>query len=275
MNDIDKKLQNYLKLWSLSEPKLLATTPTSFIYEVSSGEDFILKILTPIGLQDEKESAAVLTAWQGRGAVSLKAFDQGALLIERLEGPNLYAFSASDQEEQATQILCGIIRKIHANPIPQRHTIPLLGVLFEPLMNFQQIPSDKKKLFKKAVEMGRHLLQTQSEVVLLHGDLHHENVMKRKTGEYVCFDPKGFIGDPSYEIATILKNPWDYPAISEREDLCLARAQSFAEALQLPLDRILGFAFVHMCLSAMWALQDGGDPSHQLKIASFLESHVS
>lgn len=268
-------MQKYLNLWGLSEPKLLATTPTSFIYEVLKSEKFILKILTESGAVDEKASSAVLSAWDGQGAVALKAFDEGALLIERLEGSNLYSFSEVNQEEKATEIFIQIIRKIHAHPIPQTHSIPNLSVLFKPLEKFTQFSSDNRQLFEKAVRVSQQLLATTADVVVLHGDLHHENVMQRKSGEYVCFDPKGFIGDPCYEMATILKNPWAFPAISEREDLCLARAQRFADALQLPLDRILNFAFVHMCLSAMWAIEDGQDPSHQMTIASFLEKHVS
>lgn len=275
MVDIDRKLQSYLKIWELSQPRLLAVTPTSSIYEVSKGEDLILKIFTPSGAIDEKSSSEVLKIWNGDGAAHLHAFDEGALLIERLYDPHLDSFSAKNEEDQATEIFIQIIQKIHVHPIPRNHTIPELATLFKPLDTFTQFPASRKNLFQKAVEISHSLLATQQNVVVLHGDLHHENVMMRKTGEYVCFDPKGFIGDPCYEIATILKNPWSVPQISENEDLCLARAERLAKVLELPLQRILDFAFVHMCLSTMWAFQDGQDPTHQLRIASFLEKHVS
>jgi streptomycin 6-kinase len=253
----------------------VATTLTSFIYEVTRGEKLILKIFTSTGAEDEKASSEVLTAWNGNGAVKLMAFDKGALLIERLEGANLYCFSESNQENQATDVFTQIIKKIHSCAIPKEHSIPDLSELFKPLRSFTDFPPDKKYLFQKAMEISHLLLSTQNEVVILHGDLHHENVMKRKNGEYICFDPKGFIGDPCYEIATILKNPWGFPQISEREDLCLERAKVLADSLGLSLSRIIDFAFVHMCLSTMWAIQDGQDFAHQMKVASFLERHVS
>ncbi|WP_413287938.1 aminoglycoside phosphotransferase family protein [Bdellovibrio sp. HCB337] len=275
MQNIGSKLEKYLTLWNLSDPKLVATTPTSFIYEVSRDEDLILKIFTETGAIDEKASSSVLAAWNGNGSVELKASDDGALLIERLEGPNLYFYSESKNETKATEIFVHIIKKIHSSPLPKNHSIPELSTLFKTLYDFTGSPEKHRPLFQKSVEVARSLISTQNKVVLLHGDLHHENVMKRKHGEYVCFDPKGFIGDPCYEIATILKNPWDFPEISENEKLCIERANMFADSLKLPVQRILEFSFVHMCLSAMWAIQDGQDYSHQMKIAQFLESYIS
>jgi len=115
----------------------------------------------------------------------------------------------------------------------------------------------------KGKKLSEHLLSTQTKEVLLHGDLHHENILKNSNGEYVCFDPKGMVGDPSYELGTTLKNPWGYPEVSQDIEMFKKRAEEFSKGLSLPLDRIIGFTFVHLCLSIGWAIEDGGDFSHQ------------
>lgn len=273
MSGADQHLTRNLLQWNLSKPVLLANTPTSHIFEVLREEEpLILKIFTELGMQDEGKSEEVLSIWNGCGAVQVIASDPSALLFEKLEDPNLYDFSERNQEDTATEIFVQIIQKIHSVSIPNKHSLPDLFHLLAPMQNF-----DHQQLlpFQRAFEIGLDLLKTESRKVLLHGDLHHENVLRRKNGDYVCFDPKGFIGDPCYEIAAILRNPWAYPKISEDESTCIHRANTFSKLLNLPLDRILKFAFVQMCLSVMWAVQDGRDYNHQLKIARFLEKYTS
>jgi len=275
MDAIEIKLQEYQSKWNLTDVQLLASTPTSFIFEVhQEKEALILKIFTPTGAVDEKHGAEVLNLWNGQGAAKVIAHDEGAVLLEKLYGPNLYSFSELDREDLASELFISIIKKIHAVKVPEQHHIPTLKKLFEPLYKFQTGPEEIMPLVMQALFLADELQMTEERTVVLHGDLHHENVMRRSSGDYVCFDPKGLIGDPCYEIATILKNPWDYPQISHKETLCIERAAKFANSLKLSYERIIKYAFVHMCLSMMWALEDGRDYSHPFEIAQFLEKHV-
>lgn len=248
--------------------------PVLFLKVHQNKETLILKIYTQVGAVDEMHGAEILSLWSGQGAAKVFAYDNGAVLIEKLYGPDLYAFSEMGREDLATEVFINIIKKIHAVQVPEQNTLPPLKKLFETLYKFKKGPEEIMPLVLHALYLADELQMTQEHTVLLHGDLHHENVMRRSSGDYVCFDPKGFVGDPSYEIATILKNPWDYPQISQIEQVCLERAAKFARALKLPYERILKYAFVHMCLSMLWALEDGLDYSHQYEIALFLEKHV-
>ena len=42
--------------------------------------------------------------------------------------------------------------------------------------------------------------------MLLHGDLHHDNILQN-SGSWLAVDPKGYIGDPAFEPAAYLCNP--------------------------------------------------------------------
>ena len=269
----EEKLTHYLKKWDLKHSEKIISTPTSDVYVVTRGTPYILKIFTDTGAIDEKDSFIALKAWQGKGAAQLIEFDSRALLIEKLEGPNLYSFSQKNEEHKATEIFSGIIKKIHLSEFTENQKLKSLFDIFTPLAEKEF--RKKHRLFEKAYHLSQALLESQEKMVLLHGDLHHENVMRRDNGEYVCFDPKGLWGDPAYEIATILKNPWNYPAVSENKEACLKRANDFSKTLNLPLERILAFAFVHMCLSAIWGIQDNKSFDHQLIIADFLESSIT
>ena len=44
--------------------------------------------------------------------------------------------------------------------------------------------------------------------MLLHGDLHHENIMHGPRG-WLAIDPKGVLGDPGFDAANMFYNPLD------------------------------------------------------------------
>ena len=76
------KLNYYLQTWQLSDPLPLAETPTSRIFTVTQGETrVVLKLLTPVGVADEKNGAVALRYWDGRGAVRLLREDGQAHLL--------------------------------------------------------------------------------------------------------------------------------------------------------------------------------------------------
>lgn len=64
-----------------------------------------------------------------------------------------------------------------------------------------------KKLKDFVICRAKELMSNQGEPVLLHGDLHHYNILQRQS-EWLAIDPKGIIGEREFEIGTFLKNPF-------------------------------------------------------------------
>ena len=119
--------------------------------------------------------------------------------------------------------------------------------------------------------LARRLLATPHETIPLHGDIHHENIIKGPRG-WLAIDPHGVAGDAAFDAANIFYNPLD------RDDLCLdlERARRMAEHFAPIIGRdpayILDYAFAYGCLSAAWHREDGNDAdeARELKIASAL-----
>jgi streptomycin 6-kinase len=264
-----KEYKDYQGIWSLSNPTKIATTETSELYEVDSPYGpAVLKVLNEAGKKHEAVGATFLKACEGQGAAKLYQYDDGAHLIERLYGENLYQFSKVDNEELASKYFVEIIKKIHAVDYKALDLKPV-SFLFDAFTRVK-IPPGLKDLIEQGSELAKDLQKTQVQEVLLHGDLHHENIMQRKTGEFVCFDAQACVGDPAYELGTTLKNPWDYQKISHDRERLKSRARYFSRELNLPYERILSFSFVHVCLSICWALEDGGNYEHSLGVAKIL-----
>jgi len=264
---MDQFLDKYIQDWKLENCEKLASTFTSDVYSADSKYGkVVLKILNEVGVKDELPGTFFLENCSGRGTVNLFEYDDRALLIEFLSGDNLYQFSKTGNEQQASKIFCEIIRKIHSvNDIKDRNRLVFYTDLLK-VFDRIETPQNLIVTFEKVRELAKKLVATQTQEVLLHGDLHHENVLSRSNGDFVCFDPKGMIGDPAYELGTTLKNPWDYPKISQNINIFQERAKYFSNELNLSYERIIGFAFVHLGLSIAWAIEDECKYDHQLEL---------
>ena len=67
-------------------------------------------------------------------------------------------------------------------------------------------------ILARCADVARRLLAEPREVTVLHGDLHHDNVLHGSRG-WLAIDPKGLIGERTYEVANLLGNPWPHGEI--------------------------------------------------------------
>jgi streptomycin 6-kinase len=110
--------------------------------------------------------------------------------------------------------------------------------------------------------MISRLLAEPRDPVVLHGDIHHANVLDFGALGWRAIDPWGFVGERAYDYANIVKNP-DMATVTAPGRLQRQIALIAAEAGLEPR-RMLQWAFVHAGLSAAWSLKDGDDPARAL-----------
>src|SRR5207253_413876 len=63
-------------------------------------------------------------------------------------------------------------------------------------------------LFQRADELRRDLLASTTTSSVLHGDMHHFNVLRAQRAEWLAIDPKGLYGDRGFDVCQFLRNPW-------------------------------------------------------------------
>jgi streptomycin 6-kinase len=127
------------------------------------------------------------------------------------------------------------------------------------------IPPD---LIGRAISCFQDLASSQGPRRLLHGDLHHHNILFDDRRGWVAIDPKGVIGESAYEIGAALRNPTSDPAVFAVPSIIKRRISIVSERLALDPDRILRWAFAQGVLSAVWRVADGRDPRRGLATAS-------
>jgi streptomycin 6-kinase len=102
--------------------------------------------------------------------------------------------------------------------------------------------------------------KTADDQVLLHGDLHHENVLAAQREPWLVIDPKGIVGPRGYECGTYLRNYLFDQADPARANA--RRARQLAEILGLELEAVLRWSVAHNVLSAWWSYDNGPDIRH-------------
>jgi streptomycin 6-kinase len=109
------------------------------------------------------------------------------------------------------------------------------------------------------------VLASPRDVIALHGDLHHSNVLDGGPRGWLAIDPKGLLGERTYEVANLLGNPWPHGDIVHDSGRMRRIARLYADQLGLDVDRTLSFALAHAGLAASWYLDDDRNPAYRLK----------
>ncbi len=92
---------------------------------------------------------------------------------------------------------------------------------------------------------------------MLHGDIHHQNLLHSSSRSWLFIDPKGILGERGFDHANILCNP-DLGTATVPGRLA-RQARVIADTANLDLERVLGWALAYAGLSAAWHLEDGED----------------
>ncbi len=228
----------------------------------------MLKLLKPES--DEAGAAALLRYYDGRGAVRLYAAEADAQLLERATGPrSLTAMALSGGDEEAAGILADVVERLHAeHGRPPPLDLEPLDTRFRAL--FEQ--ADDTPLLGRCAAVARRLLATEGERVPLHGDLHHGNVLDSGPRGWLAIDPKALRGEPTYEVANLLRNPAPHATLVQDRARMARLAGFYAGRLGLERQRVLDFAFAHAGLSAAWDIEDGVDSGYSLSCADLLST---
>lgn len=131
-----------------------------------------------------------------------------------------------------------------------------------------------KVMVQKANEIYEALWSTQTEAILLHGDLHHDNIVYDIERGWLAIDPKGYIGEPCYEVGPMLRNPHNYTQLFTDRAILDHRIQILVERLGFEKERILGWAFSQAVLASLWCIEDGESPERFLSVAKILEKMI-
>lgn len=96
--------------------------------------------------------------------------------------------------------------------------------------------------------------------MLLHGDLHHWNMLRDAQGQWKAIDPKGVIGAPFMEAARFMQNELSLAPPSDQMGRLEEMTGLFSRRLGEARRTVARFAFVEKVLSTCWSFEDNAPP---------------
>lgn len=255
---------SYLEKWSLvADGEPIVTRAARLLPVTRHGEPAMLKLSLE---EDERLGADVMVWWDGDGAARVLARDDCALLLERACGPaSLSDMARTGQDDEACRILCRTACHLHA---PRAQAVPELTPLAHWFRELAPAANTRGGILSRSAAMAETLLRSQREIVVLHGDLHHDNVLDFGARGWLAIDPKHIIGERTFDFANIFTNPdLSDPTrpVATEPGRFARRLEIVAEAAKLDRLRLLCWILAWTGLSAVWYLGDE-DPMAEIDL---------
>lgn len=254
-------LDRYKSIWDLSADGEPFETPSGLLLAVVYAS---IPCMLKIARRDkDTRSNRVMTWWNGDGAAPVLKHDEKAILMERATGSNsLTDMAGKGRDDEASRIICKAVAKLHTHRPPYPPGLVPLDVRFRSLDIIAQKHGGAFALCHKAAQQ---LLAGPRDIVALHGDIHHGNILDFGEKGWLAIDPKGLLGERGFDYANIFCNPdiatTTAPGRLERQ------VQVISEAAGLEPVRLLQWIAAWAGLSASWAVEDNTDPEPAMTVA--------
>jgi streptomycin 6-kinase len=254
-------LDSYISRWNLipdGEP--IVTRAARLLPVLADGTRAMLKVATE---PEERQGGALMVWWDGDGAARVLAHAGDALLLERAEGRlSLAEMAHRGCDDQACRILCAAAARLHA---PRAKPVPELIPLAQRFEELEPAAAAHGGILVRCAQTARVLLGDPREVCVLHGDMHHGNVLDFGARGWLAIDPKGLAGERGFDFANIFTNPdVEDPArpLATKPEVFARRVEMVADAGRLERTRLLRWVLAWAGLSAAWFIVDG-ESSHR------------
>ena len=258
--------------WNLSN--LVPVDNMTFNYVAkaiyNSNQPVVLKIGFDTNvISDEKRA---LIYFDGNASIRLIDYNEkyNALLLQQaIPGTTLKSLYPAN-DKFVIDCYVDTVQKLLDKPLNNKNGFRHISDWLKILDGFK---SDKlpEYLLKKAIHLKNILLASIKTEILLHGDLHQDNILKNND-TWLAIDPKGIIGEPEFEVAAFdFIHGTELTNNLEAKKLFLDRINILAKRSNLSAERIRNWTLVRLILSATWHIEDNGDPGLAVELAEILD----
>jgi streptomycin 6-kinase len=265
---LDPMFRHYIDRWRLMPEGDAVITRTSRLLPVRcKGVAAMLKVAVD---PEEELGNELMVWWDGQGVPLVLAREGKAILLERAQhGSSLADLVRRGRDDEASRIICAVVGKLHS---PKGQPLPRLIPLSEWFGELGPAAEAHGGIFSLAAATAHDLLSAPCEIGVLHGDIHHENMLDFGERGWLAIDPKGLIGERGFDYANLFCNP-DFETATDRERFG-RRLEVVTESARLDRHRLLRWVLAWGGLSAAWQINDHIDPETPLKVAELAAAEV-
>ena len=273
-----------MREWACQSDGEIFHTHSSLLWPVIyQNQKAMLKIVDPQG--DESNAPNILRYYNGVGAIKILEHEGHIQLLERAISTqpdhdldlmvrkdladwgglanHAHQINRANRTDQATQIICDTIERLHgrhnsANAKDLPNHLDAIESRRDHMLGYMQegrVPVSSLPLFQYAADLSKDLMEeTKESFCLLHGDVHHGNILYDDDRGWLAIDPKGFWGPKIYEYAHIMCNPYEYQGIVATPSHMQRQSAIIHDKTGLDTALLLQFTFMHSMQCAAWCL---------------------
>ena len=265
---LPETLKSCRKKWGLTLGRAVDEIKRNFVgyVRLPNGEEAILKVGEPDA--DFISQMEALTFYEGRSINKLIDFDKdlGAMLLERLRPGTMLASHPNRKER--VEITGRILVDLHKTPPPATHHLPhfqdWMDEACRDIRNCTDL--ERARPYLEQIPRAQAILNTlkapEEPQRLLHGDLHHWNILSDALRGWMAIDPSGVIGASCLDAGRFIGNAMDFddnPSKSKMREILLESIRILSDALGEREERIFAGAFCDKITSSGW----GFDKPHK------------
>ncbi|MBT4612616.1 MAG: phosphotransferase [Gemmatimonadetes bacterium] len=213
-----------------------------------------------------------LQVYNGRGINQLidSDLELSAMLIERFQ-PGTMLIELQDEPQRA-QIAGRIMKQLHETTVAEPHEFP---------HKIEQLEKTIELIGDADLDRSRPYLDQLSRVqamvlamafepqILLHGDLHHYNILLDEQRDWTAIDPKGNVGPSCLDAGAFVGNARHDNATPEQERATILQAVTeLSKTSGQSEERMLGGAFFDWLVWSARTMKDPPDDeeAHRLQM---------
>ena len=253
---LDERFAAHARDWDVTVSEVRTTETSQLGFGARRRQPVVLKVIRKEN-SEEWRCGEVLEDFRGAGIIRPIEHAPGAVLLPRLlPGHDLASWPVDGRDEEATEIIASLLQRMSDNAT-RLDRIRRVDDMQPEFARFRSggdgfIPPH---YVDRAEAMFAELCATQRNVRLLHGDLHHYNVMFDHDCGWVAIDPWGVLGEIEFEVGPSLRNP--HMSLLEDPRILERRLRTYEARLALDAGRALEWAFSTTVLGILWPVEPG------------------
>ena len=250
-------LRIYSDLWQLDSIELIDYFSVNLLFRCHSAiyGDSVLKIGSPDCIEVAEEIHTLMD-YNGHHYCKLYAADveTGVFLIEEMNPGNTLPV------ENSIPIFADLFNGLHIEPLHEYPTyLDWINVGIDNVNEPDEFDHLRMSM-NKAKAMYYEIAAEYTDMKLLHGDIHHENILLGADG-YKIVDPKGVVGSHVFDASRFILCQFNDDLSSAPIDEIVDFINELAEAINIPaviLKKCLYIeANVWMCREKEWEYEEG------------------
>ena len=231
---------------------------------------------SPAGLKiiwqhrETEHEPEALAMWNGNGAVRLLDRDGDALLLERCDPGTPLSLLAAESPDAALDVIVDLLPRLWIDA--DEPFTSLAGEAERWAANLPHLWERTGRTFDRGlVDAGVEYMTglpasaDANDRVLLHQDLHGDNVLAAAREPWLVIDPKPLVGERAFGLAPIIRSG----ELGEGDAAVVHRFRRLTTDLGLDRERVRGWAVAQ---TLAWSMSDDGTGIHprMIEIASLL-----